>query len=135
MLLNSCILATELTEWLTGAGSVQFTRSSTCSVAPGTTAGISAGLLPGPEGVQLLASVLGGRQHVQVALLLAEPAGVLAEEDRGRHPQDYPIPHAHGRAQQAHTAQFSFIFSQNWWSPSCGHAAFRDGRTPGNRRS
>lgn len=70
---------------------LQFTRSSTRSVAPGTTAGISAGLLPVPEDVQLLASMLGGRQHVQVALLLAEPAGVLAEEDRGRHPQDYPV--------------------------------------------
>lgn len=61
-------------------------------MAPGTPAGISAGLLPVPEGVQLPASVLGGRQHVQVALLLTEPAGVLTEEDRGRQPQDHPVP-------------------------------------------
>lgn len=53
-------------------------------MAPGTTAGVPTGLLPVPEGVQLLGAVLGGRQHVQVALLLTEPAGVLREEDRGR---------------------------------------------------
>lgn len=52
-------------------------------MAPGTTAGVSAGLLPVPEGVQLLARVLGGRQHVQVALLLTEPAGVLTEGRQG----------------------------------------------------
>lgn len=52
-------------------------------MAPGTPAGVSAGLLPVPEGVQLLARVLGGRQHVQVALLLTEPAGVLTGGRQG----------------------------------------------------
>lgn len=47
-------------------------------MAPGTTAGVSAGPLPVPEDVQLLGCVLGRRQHVQVALLLTQPAGVLA---------------------------------------------------------
>lgn len=46
-------------------------------MAPGTTAGVSAGPLPVPEDVQLLGRVLRGRQHVQVTLLLAQPAGVL----------------------------------------------------------
>lgn len=50
-------------------------------MAPGTPAGVSTGPLPVPEDVQLLGCVLGGRQHVQVALFLAQPAGVLAEAE------------------------------------------------------
>lgn len=49
-----------------------------CLVAPGTTAGVPTGFLPVPENAQLLGRVLGGRQHVQVALFLTQPAGVLA---------------------------------------------------------
>lgn len=51
-------------------------------MAPGTAAGVPAGPLVVPEDVQLLGCVLGRRQHVQVALLLAQPAGVLAAENR-----------------------------------------------------
>lgn len=46
-------------------------------MAPGATAGVPAGPLPVPEDSQLLGRVLGRRQHVQVALFLTQPAGVL----------------------------------------------------------
>lgn len=46
-------------------------------MAPGTAAGVAAGLLPVPQDVQLLGRVLRRRQHVQVAVLLTQPAGVL----------------------------------------------------------
>lgn len=46
-------------------------------IAPGTTTGVPAGHLPVPEDEQLLCSVLGRRQHVQVALFFTEPARVL----------------------------------------------------------
>lgn len=81
---GSCRRSSRLLFQRKAAASREDERGPTCSAAPGTTAGISAGLLPRPEGVQLLASVLGGRQHVQVALLLTEPAGVLTEGDGGR---------------------------------------------------
>lgn len=54
--------------------SAYYPRGEPDSVAPGTTAGVSTGPLPVPEHVQLLGRVLGGRQHVQVALLLTQPA-------------------------------------------------------------
>lgn len=51
-------------------------------MAPRTAAGVPAGPLPVPEEAQLLGRVLGGRQHVQVALLLTQPAGVLQQQRR-----------------------------------------------------
>lgn len=51
-------------------------------MAPGTAAGVPAGPLVVPEDVQLLSCVLGRRQHVQVAVLLTQPAGVLSSENR-----------------------------------------------------
>lgn len=116
---------------------MQVPRSPTCSVAPGTTAGVSAGLLPVPEGVQLLARVLGGRQHVQVALLLTEPAGVLTEGDRGRQPQDEPANRGPRRPAKLIP---HFLFTENGrrsciihlllcLSHYCQRAAFKDRRT------
>lgn len=53
-------------------------------MAPGATAGVSAAAPPVPQEAQLLGRVLGGRQHVQVTLLLTQPAGVLrGGEGRG----------------------------------------------------
>lgn len=46
-------------------------------VAPGTATGVATGPLPVPQNPQLLRCVLGRRQHVQVTLLLTQPARIL----------------------------------------------------------
>lgn len=59
-------------------------------MAPRAAAGVPAAAPPVPQEAQLLGRVLGGRQHVQVALLLAQPAGVLRGGGRGQGEKRWP---------------------------------------------